>query len=66
MTSPHARLNSSEETLVAVRLRMAQDPRERQREIARRKANRFASILGGIAAVLAMYDLSLLATIGRP
>ena len=58
-------LSSNEQRMIAIGLRLAEDPHERQREMAHRHASRLASILGAVAALLSLYDLTLLATIGR-
>ncbi|MDQ1698451.1 MAG: hypothetical protein QOG34_314 [Frankiaceae bacterium] len=53
--------------LIEVQFELARsgDRREQQLELARRRVNRIASVLGTVAAAVAMYDLSLLATLGR-
>jgi len=60
-------LSPLQRQLVEVQLHLAQagDASRRQLEIARRRANRLASLLGAVAAVLALYDLVLLAGMGR-
>jgi hypothetical protein len=56
-----------QQQLIVVQLDLARtaNTRERQLEIARRRVNRIASVLGVIAAAVAVYDLSLLAAFGH-
>jgi len=60
-------LTPLEQQLVAVQLHLAHagDSRQRQLEIAHRRVNRIASVLAIVAAVVALYDLALLAMMGR-
>jgi hypothetical protein len=51
----------NQERLVRASLLMARDSRLEQQQRARRTAERMASALGVVAAVIAVYDLSLLA-----
>lgn len=56
-----------QQQLLMVQLHLAGggNSRERQIDIARRRVTRIASVLGTVAAAVAMYDLILLATLGR-
>ena len=69
MTSPRedGALTPLQQQLLVVQLHLAHagDSRERELEIARRRVTRIASVLGMVAAVVALYDLSLLAMMGR-
>jgi hypothetical protein len=69
MTVPgqNGALTPLEQQLVAVQLHLARagESRQRQLEIAHRRVNRVASVLGMVAAVVALYDLTLLAMMGR-
>jgi hypothetical protein len=48
-------------TMKQMAWRAAQDPRARQREKAQQTATRIVSVLGVAAAILSIYDLSMLA-----
>jgi len=69
MTTPRhgAALTPLQQQLLAVQLHLAEggNSRQRQLDIARRRVNRVASVLGIVAAAVAMYDLTLLAILGR-
>jgi hypothetical protein len=69
MTIPRdeAALTPLQQQLLVVQLHLAEggNSRERELDIARRRVNRIASVLGMVAAAVAMYDLILLATLGR-
>ena len=56
-----------EQQLAVVQFELVRATNSRQRHLdeARRRAHRLASVLGAAAAVLALYDLSLLATMGH-
>lgn len=68
MTAPNGNLGVDpqlRQALIDIQLHLARDSRQEQQDLARRRVARLTSALGGVASLLALYDLSLFARIGH-